>query len=62
MDAMPITPRERDANKRSILDMLETTPATVARPQARGEMAEPVPDIDFDWQPRPLDRNVGGRR
>src|SRR3990172_1407773 len=59
---MPITPRERDANKRSILDMLETAPATVARPQASGEMAEPVPDIDFDWQPRPLDRNVGGRR
>ena len=42
--------------------MLETTPATVARPQASGELAEPVPDIDFDWQPRPLDRAVGGRR
>jgi hypothetical protein len=59
---MPITPRDRDANKRSILDMLETTPATAARPQASREMAEPVPDIDFDWQPRPLDRVVGGRR
>ncbi|HAX81935.1 MAG TPA: hypothetical protein DCY40_05150 [Actinobacteria bacterium] len=42
--------------------MLETTPATVARPQAPAEMAEPVPDIDFDWRPRPLDATVGARR
>lgn len=42
--------------------MLETTPATAARPQAPAEMAEPLPDIDFDWRPRPLDATVGARR
>jgi hypothetical protein len=62
VEAMPITPRERDANRRSILDMLETTPATVARPTAPAEPAEPLPDLDFDWRPRPLDRAVGARR
>lgn len=59
---MPIPARERDANKRSILDMLETTPAAPARPADPAETAEPLPDLDFDWQPRPLDRTVEGRR
>ncbi len=59
---MPITPRERDANKRTILDMLETTPATLARPQREADPADQIPDIDFDWRPRPLDRAVATRR
>lgn len=59
---MPIPPNERDANRRTILEMLETTPAAAARPQPPAEAQEPIPDIDFDWQPRPLDRTVVGRR
>lgn len=59
---MAIHPRDRDANKRSILALLETTPATVARHAEPSLPAEPVPDLDFDWQPRPLDRSLGNRR
>ena len=54
--------REREANRRTILSMLETTPATVARATSLGEPLEPVPDIDFDWRPHPLDRTVMARR
>jgi hypothetical protein len=54
--------REREQHRRTILSMLETTPATVARPVAPGEAAEPIPDIDFDWRPHPLDRTVSSRR
>jgi hypothetical protein len=42
--------------------MLETTPATVARAAAAGQPAEPIPDLDFDWHPHPLDRTVTARR
>lgn len=62
MNTMAIPPRERDANKRTILNMLETTPAGVARPHGASEPSEPIPDLDFDWQPHPLDRAVGTRR
>ena len=54
--------RERQAHRRTILSMLETTPATVARPLAPGQAAEPIPDLDFDWRPHPLDRTVTSHR
>ncbi|MEK7252692.1 MAG: hypothetical protein AAB198_05530 [Actinomycetota bacterium] len=59
---MAIPPRERDANKRTILNMLETTPASVARLRGPSEPNEPLSDLDFDWRPRPLDRTVATRR
>jgi len=49
---------EREAHRRTILSMLETTPATVASPVAPGQPSEPIPDLDFDWRPRPLDAAV----
>jgi len=54
--------REREAHRRTILSMLETTPATVARPVAPGQPSEPIPDLDFDWRPHPLARTVTARR
>ena len=42
--------------------MLETTPATAARSSPAGRLDEPVPDLDFDWQPRPLGRVITSRR
>lgn len=42
--------------------MLETTPASLARPHGPSEPSEPVPDLDFDWRPQPLDRAVAARR
>jgi len=62
MEAMPIHPRERAANKRTILGMLETTPATVARHMEPSGPAEPLSDLDFDWHPQPLSRAIGTRR
>ena len=53
---------EREADRRTILGMLETTPATAARIGGPGTTEEPIPDIDFDWQPRPLGRIVTSRR
>lgn len=55
--------RRREANRRSIIDMLETTPATVAHPYAPRMMDESLgEDLDFDWRPRPLERAVDGNR
>lgn len=60
---MPIHPRERAANKRTILGMLETTPATVARHLELAQPAEPLlSELDFDWHPEPLSRAIGTRR
>lgn len=59
---MAIHPRQRNHNKRTIIGMLETTPATVAREIRPSLPAEPVPDLDFDWRPQPLDRAIGTRR
>lgn len=42
--------------------MLETTPATVARPGSLGALDEPVPDLDFDWRPTPLGKVVESKR
>ena len=53
---------DREAHRRTILSMLETTPATVGRPPGHSEAAEPIPDIDFDWRPHPLERVVAARR
>lgn len=53
---------EREAFRRTILGMLETTPATVARPGAAGTLEEPVPDLDFDWRPTPLGKVVVAKR
>ncbi|MFH1105550.1 MAG: hypothetical protein V1757_11500 [Actinomycetota bacterium] len=57
-----INQRERAAHRRTILSMLETTPATVARAPTGGQPAGPIPDLDFDWRPHPLDRTVTARR
>lgn len=59
---MAIPPRERNANKKTILNMLETTPASVAQLRGPSQPNEPLSDLDFDWRPRPLDRAVGTRR
>ena len=53
---------ERVAFRRTILSMLETTPATAARPGVPGALEELLPDLDFDWQPRPLGAAVASRR
>lgn len=53
---------EREADRRTILGMLETTPATAARPGVLGATEEPIPDLDFDWQPRPLGKIVVSKR
>ena len=53
---------EREADRRTILRMLETTPATAARPLGPGTTEEPIPDLDFDWQPRPLGRIITSKR
>lgn len=53
---------EREADRRTILGMLETTPATAARLGGPATTDEPIPDIDFDWQPRPLGRLITSRR
>lgn len=55
-------PEEREANRQTILDLLETTPATEARPVTPGQPEELVPDIDFDWRPTPLGSIVRSRR
>jgi hypothetical protein len=54
--------RRREANRRSIIDMLETTPATVAEPTAPSAIDERLGDLDFDWRPQPLERAVEGNR
>jgi hypothetical protein len=41
--------------------MLETTPATLARP-AQGDQEGEVEDIDFDWRPEPQDPALGSER
>ena len=53
---MTIDPYERDQNRRTIIGMLETTPATVARPSEPEASPETPTDIDFDWRPQPLMR------
>jgi hypothetical protein len=53
---------EREAFRRTILGMLETTPATVARAGTLGALEEPVPDLDFDWRPTPLGKVVESKR
>lgn len=55
--------RDRDAIRRSIMDNLDTTPATVARPHAPSRLDESIgTDLDFDWRPQPLERAVEGDR
>ena len=53
---------EREADRRTILGMLETTPATAARPLGLGTAEEEIPDLDFDWQPRPLGKIITSKR
>jgi hypothetical protein len=57
-----INRRNREAHRRTILSMLETTPATVARPHGPAQPGEPIPDLDFDWRPHPLERGFTSRR
>lgn len=59
---MPIDRRRREQNRRTILSMLETTPATVARPYGPASATDEIPDLDFDWRPRPMEKAVGARR
>lgn len=59
---MPIDRRRREQNRKTILSMLETTPATVARPYGPSAKAEEIPDLDFDWRPRPMEKAIGARR
>jgi hypothetical protein len=55
--------RGGEAHRRSILDMLGTTPATVADRNAAPSADEPIEsDLDFDWRPQPLERVVEGNR
>ncbi|MEE9206683.1 MAG: hypothetical protein V3U50_06880 [Acidimicrobiia bacterium] len=53
--------RQREANRRTIIDMLETTPAHAARP-ARRSKSDDIGDLDFDWRPQPLERVVASGR
>jgi len=53
--------RQREANRRTIIDMLKTTPAQVARP-ARRTKSDDIGDLDFDWRPQPLERVVASGR
>ena len=53
--------RQREANRRTIMDMLETTPAHAARP-ARRSKSDDIGDLDFDWRPQPLERVVASGR
>lgn len=59
---MRVGRRRRKANRRSIIDMLETTPAQVASPSAPTAGDDDVGDIDFDWRPLPLEKVVSGDR
>lgn len=55
--------RRRDAHRRSIIDQLETTPATVARHNASRAADDAFgEELDFDWRPQPLERVVEGDR
>ena len=54
--------RQREANRKTIIDMLETTPAQVARPTKRSSGDDTMSDLDFDWRPQPLGRVVSGDR
>jgi hypothetical protein len=54
--------RSRQAARRTIIDMLETTPAEVARPHVPGPSEESIGDIDFDWRPQPLERVMDSGR
>lgn len=58
-----MTPRRRrDANKRTIIDLLETTPATVPRRSEKSPTDDLPAELDFDWRPQPLERVVQGNR
>ncbi len=59
---MRIGRRRREANRRSIIDMLDTTPAQVASPSTPSAAEDAVGDIDFDWRPQPLEKVVTGDR
>lgn len=54
--------RQREANRRTIIDMLETTPAQAARPTRRASSDDNMSDLDFDWRPQPLERLVTSGR
>ena len=54
--------RKREANRRTIIDMLETTPAQVARPVKQSGGEDMPSDLDFDWRPQPLERIVSSGR
>ena len=53
---MRVGRRKREANRRTIIDMLETTPAQVPRPASGSSDEDTISDLDFDWKPRPLER------
>jgi hypothetical protein len=59
---MRVGRRQREANRKTIIDMLETTPAQVASPARRSEGEDTMTDLDFDWRPQPLGRVVSGDR
>lgn len=58
---MAIHPRERDANRRTIIDMLETTPTGAASSHGAA-VPDLLPDLDFDWRPQPMEKAVDARR
>lgn len=59
---MRVGRRKREANRRTIIDMLETTPAQVPRPVQRPTGDDTITDLDFDWRPQPLERIVASDR
>ena len=46
---MRVGRRKREANRRTIIDMLETTPAQVPRPASGSSDEDTISDLDFDW-------------
>lgn len=59
---MRVSRRDRAANRRTIIDMLETTPAKVARPVRRATGEDEISELDFDWRPQPLERVIASGR
>lgn len=54
--------RDREQHRRTILSLLETKPATAARPFSPEVPPEGVAELDFDWRPQPLARAVDSDR
>lgn len=59
---MRVGRRRRETNRRTIIDMLETTPAQVARPGRHPVGEDTISDLDFDWRPQPLERSFASNR